>query len=1090
MTQPAGDVPADEDDEAGLDRLPPPQPRVDMSTAFDSTRTVASGPWDAAPPLLPGYEVLGELGQGGMGKVYRARQLSLDRLIAVKMIRAGDLANADDRQRFQREAHAVARIQHANVVQIFEVGEHEGRPFLVMELVEGGSLNRRMLGRPFPAHTAAGLVETLARAMDEVHKQGLLHRDLKPANILLTGSSEQPLEHCVPKITDFGLVKLLAEAEPGVTPSQAVLGTPSYMAPEQAGGQTRALGPAADVYALGAILYELLTGRPPFVGVSSVETLMHVVADDPLPPRRLQPSVPRDLETVCLHCLRKQPGERYASALALAEDLRRFQGGEPVRARPIGLWERGWKWARRSPWVAGLSAALAVVVVTAFILVTWNWRAAIAAAVAEEKAHTATADALREAQANLYFDRIGRSDLEWLANNAMRAEALLDRCPPELRRLEWDLLKRRCRDDLLTITASEPHVNCVAFSADGRLATGGGDMFRNDLPGAIRIWDAKSGARLLDLTGEQKGLITGIAFSPDGDLLATASQRIDISGLRVGKPAVYGGEVVLWDLKTAKAVGRLPGRTCVAFDTQGKTLAMAKGMAGATLWDLATNRALKHLGADSGRVTCLALSHDGRKLFTVTDETKGFVMPGHYDRKVRVWNAVTGTMERLLGRAGQTGFSLAVSHDGRRLAVTADGRVRMWDLDGAGEPQEFIGHTHDVSDLQFSPDDAWLATSSRDRTVKVWDMARAQEVLTFRGHRDEVAGVAFGPPGAAGQQRLASVGLDGLAKVWDIWAGSARWTLRAHPGIMAGLALSADGTRLATASAGDGQVKVWDTHSHQLQYALRCPETVRVAFNPSGTLLAAFGGNPFDLRKPGVVRLWSLADGRELEGVPHHPMSVFGLAFSPDGRFLVSASGDQGKGTLGAISLWDLTERHETATFQPPSGLNHVSNIAYSPDGSLLALATMNDGVWLFDAQTGREVRRFRGRRYYRVAFDRTGERLAAGTAADGWIAIWDTTTGTELASWHAHDGWVTAIGFTADGDRLLSASYNELNSRGDLKVWDPRQGREVLRLPGQLHMVMSADGHRLAAVAEGDLAGPATVTVWDTTPAGQPAPR
>jgi eukaryotic-like serine/threonine-protein kinase len=1107
-TQPTGKPPAtDEDDETGLDKLPPPLAGLDIATAYAETRPPSAGPRDSAPaPRLPGYEILGELGQGGMGKVYRARQLSLDRLVAIKMIRAGDLADTDELERFQREAHAVAQLQHANVVQVFEIGAHDGRPFLVMELVEGGSLNRRVQGKPLPPRTAAALVETLARAMDVVHKQGLLHRDLKPANILLqesglrnqeSGTTRRiPADPClltpdswIPKITDFGLVKRLADAEQGVTPSQAVIGTPSYMAPEQASGQTRTLGPAADQYALGAILYELLTGRPPFVGVTSLETLIHVMADDPLPPRRLQPGVPRDLETVCLQCLRKHPGERYASTLALAEDLHRFLDGAPVHARPIGLWERGWKWARRSPWVAGLSAMLVLVVVLAFVLVTWMWRDAVSAGEAEEKAHAATAEALRESQANLYFDRIGRSDLEWLANNPVRAEAILDRCPVELRRIEWDLLKRRCHDDVLTFVAAQPQVNCVAFSADGRLATGGGDMMRNDLPASVRVWDPGSGACLLHLKGEHTGTITGIAFSPDGERLATASMRVDISGLLVGKHAVYRGEVVLWDLKNEKPLQRFAGQGSVAFDPHGKTLAIPQGSQGVVLWDIATGQKIKHIGADSGRVICLAFSRDGKQLVTVTDETKGFVMPGKYDRVVRRWDVATGTMDRLIGRAGQTGYNLALSHDGRRLAVTADARLRMWDLGSGAEPQEFIGHNNDLSDVQFSPDDAWLATSSRDRTVKIWDVARVEEVQTLRGHHDQVAGVAFAPPGALGQQRLASVGFDGLAKVWDLWAGSARWTLRAHPGIMAALALSADSSRLATASASDGLVKVWNTQTHQPQYALRCPETVRVAFNPRGTLLAAFGGSPFNVKKPGVVRLWNLADGRALDSTPRHPMIVYALAFSPDGRFLVSASGDQGKGTLGAISLWDLTEGHEVPSFRPPSDLGHVSNIAYSPDASLLALASMKDGVWLCDAQTGREVGRFRGKRFYRVAFDRTGARLAAGSAGDGWITVWDVPGGKEAASWQAHDGWVTALAFTADGDRLLSASYNELGTRGDIKVWEVRHGREVLRLPGQLHLALSEDGRRLAANADGELAGPATVTVWDATSALPPPP-
>lgn len=336
--------------------------------AGDPASPVASGegtlpyPGGATEPgvagLVPGYDILGELGRGGMGVVYRARQRSLNRLVALKMILAGSHAHPEELARFRTEAEAVAHLHHPNIVQIHEIGEYEGLPYFSLEFVEGGSLAQAVAGTPQAALKAAGLVETLARAVHHAHERGIVHRDLKPANILLTADGTV-------KITDFGLAKRLDDPG-GPTRAGAVLGTPSYMAPEQAEGRLGTIGPATDVYALGAILYNLLTGRPPFLGESAWETVNQVLANDPVPPSRLQPRIPRDLETICLKCLAKAPHQRYAGALELAEDLRRCANREPIRARPAGRIERGIKWARRKP-VAAMLVGVSVLFFVALI---------------------------------------------------------------------------------------------------------------------------------------------------------------------------------------------------------------------------------------------------------------------------------------------------------------------------------------------------------------------------------------------------------------------------------------------------------------------------------------------------------------------------------------------------------------------------------------------------------------------------------------------------------------------------------------------------------------------------------------------------
>src|SRR3954447_9880619 len=348
-----------------------PMTAIDAEEATAAPR-VSADPAPQPVPVIPGYRVEGELGRGGMGVVYRARQVRLNRPVAVKMILAGRHAGGEAAARFLAEAEAVAKLQHPNIVQIFHIDEHDGFPYFEMEYVGGGSLADRLDGTPRAPREAARLVEALAGAMAAAHRRGVVHRDLKPANILLSPDG-------VPKVADFGLAKLL-NVESGLTRTDSVLGSPSYMAPEQAEGKNRGIGPAADVYALGAILYELLTGRPPFRGATILETLEQVKTAEPVPPSRLVPGVPRDVETVALKCLQKDPARRYPSAGELAEDLQRFLEDRPIRARRVSSAERLLRWGRRNKLVAGLLAGLIVTLIAGFVVSTWQWIRAEASA--------------------------------------------------------------------------------------------------------------------------------------------------------------------------------------------------------------------------------------------------------------------------------------------------------------------------------------------------------------------------------------------------------------------------------------------------------------------------------------------------------------------------------------------------------------------------------------------------------------------------------------------------------------------------------------------------------------------------------------
>jgi eukaryotic-like serine/threonine-protein kinase len=584
-------------------------------------------------PPIPGYEMIRELGRGGMGVVYLVRQKSLNRTAALKMLLAGGHAGDEQCARFHTEAEALARLRHPNIALIYEVGESEGRPYLVMEYVNGGSLASRLAGAPWPIREAAFLVETLAQAIHQAHDRGIVHRDLTPGNVLLAlegealpdsgknGSARDTpsLERCIPKITDFGLAKLyLAEGE-ARTQSGVIMGTPSYMAPEQAEGRSREVSPAADIYALGAILYEMLTGRPPFRAETALETLLQVHGMEPVPPSRLRPKLPADLETICLKCLHKDASKRYGSALALSDDLRRFLAGEPIRARRVSGAERAWRWCRRNPALASLMAAVAALLIAATVgamvaAVQYRLKAQVEA-LAKEDLETKQ----EELETTLYFQRIALAHRELLENNLLKAEELLDQCPDNRRAWEWYYLKRLCHAEPVTIRGQRGGVEeTVAFSPDGRRLA---SLSRE---GIVNIYDATrwSEQPLFNFRAHKISLRGNLAFSHDGKQLVVPGNDYAVN---------------IWDVTTTDKPPSAP-----QLSLHGHT---------AQVWGV-------------------AYSPDGR-----------WVASGGEDNAVKLWNAQTGDPVRTFRGHTSVVSRVAFSPDGRRLASASfDKTVKVWDL--------------------------------------------------------------------------------------------------------------------------------------------------------------------------------------------------------------------------------------------------------------------------------------------------------------------------------------------------------------------------------------------------------------------------
>jgi WD40 repeat protein len=1009
-----------------------------------------AAPLEVADPAQFGrFQIRKTLGQGGFGVVFLAWDPALRRQVALKVPQPETLVTPEARKRFLREAHAAATLDHPNIVPVYESGSVGMVAYLASTYCLGPTLAEWLASqsRPVPPHDVAHLGATLARAIHHAHERGVLHRDLKPSNVLLErpgavegdAEGDHRLSEFQPRITDFSLA-WLADGDGPKTQSGVPIGSPPYMAPEQAEGRLKAIGPPTDVYGLGCILYELLAARPPFRGQSQLEILKQVSADDPIPPRRVRKDICVALEAIALKCLEKDPARRYPSGCDLADDLDRFLAGEPTVARPAGRWEKLRHAAKRHP--ASVAMLTLGILFVGTLLGGRHWF---------EDRLRETRQAARRLEDQVRDRKLVARRAQYIAdirqvpryiqdNRTSLADEVLLRHRPrpgedDLRGFAWYYLRQRSHTERRTLAGHRGDAYSVEFSPRGDLLASAGK------DGTVLIWETSRWQLVRKIVAAQTE-VNAAAFSPDGKTIAT----VDDDGM-----------LKLWEIATGhRQRERLAHRgdaVVARFTSDGKTIITGGRDDGLVkLWDQTSGNMLDSFSVGDKKLENAIFSPDGSCLATVGGAG------------VKLWEWPGRALIVALS-VNENAQGTAFSRDGTRLTTAheTDQALRLWDMPGGRLVREIRGHTEGVYSVCFSADGRTILSASRDETIRLWDVATGKERGVHLGHSGRVWNLAVSPDG----QTIASAGQDGSVKLWDPEPTRNGFALPIP--VPADLEFSTDARTLLVLEVGpEWSLSRWDVHSGSLLD--RKPLNLAgshwmSAFSHDGRLLAI-------ANEPDTITLCELETGHRQRLRDPAIGEVISLKFSFDNRFLLLHTVRPKPGYL----LWSLasqrvipfpawdspldscwTPSQEVFTalhggdlgwWNPATGLRKrvpldprhadISLPTVSTDGRFLAAVDRNQRViYLRSTETMKFVKEFAG---YRgglsiLAFSPDGNTLASA-CDDQTVKLWDVPTGEDLLTLGGYGGTPWIVRFSPDGKALATIGATGPNKPGEVRLW------------------------------------------------------